>query len=177
MQRREPIGVVGVIVPWNAPQGLLAVRIAPALAAGCTVVVKPSPETSLDAYILGEMIAAAQFPPGVVNIVTGGRQTGAALVAHRGTDKISFTGSVATGRAIATTCGAQLKPVSAELGGKSAVVLLADADLEQFGRSVVRSSRRSSSTYGPGCASTRKRSSGQCWSSSPSPMTRRRWPW
>jgi len=137
--RREPIGVVGVIVPWNAPQGLLAVRMAPALAAGCTVVVKPSPETSLDAYILGEMVAAAQFPPGVVNIVTGGRQTGAALVAHRGTDKISFTGSVATGRVIAATCGEQLKPVSAELGGKSAAVLLADADLELFERSIVPS--------------------------------------
>ena len=137
--RREPVGVVGVIVPWNAPQGLLAVRMAPALAAGCTVVVKPSPETSLDAYVLGEMLTAAKFPPGVVNIVTGGRETGAALVSHEGTDKISFTGSVATGRAIAATCGEQLKPVSAELGGKSAAVLLADADLEQFGRSVVSS--------------------------------------
>jgi len=137
--RREAVGVVGVIVPWNAPQGLLAVRMAPALAAGCTVVVKPSPETSLDAYVLGEIIAAAQFPPGVVNIVTGGRETGAALVAHQGTDKISFTGSVATGRVIAAACGQQLKPVSAELGGKSAAVILADADLEQFKQAVVQS--------------------------------------
>lgn len=116
--RREPIGVVGIIVPWNAPQGLLAVRMAPALAAGCTVVVKPSPETSLDAYVLAEMVTAAQFPPGVVNIVTGGRATGAALVGHPQTDKISFTGSVATGRTIATTCAEQLKPVSAGIGGE-----------------------------------------------------------
>jgi acyl-CoA reductase-like NAD-dependent aldehyde dehydrogenase len=135
--RREPLGVVGAIVPWNAPQSLLAAKLGPALAAGCTVVVKPSPETSLDTFMLAEMLAEIGLPPGVVNVVTGGRETGAALVRHPGVDRISFTGSTAAGRAIASTCGQMLKAVTAELGGKSAVVVLDDVDLDVFAANVI----------------------------------------
>jgi betaine-aldehyde dehydrogenase len=135
--RNEPIGVVGAIVPWNAPQVLLGSKVGPALAAGCTVVAKPSPETSLDAQLLAEIASEAGFPPGVFNLVTGGRETGAALVRHTSVDKVSFTGSTVAGRAIASVCGEQLKPVSAELGGKSAAVVLEDADLEVFSQSIM----------------------------------------
>lgn len=135
--RREPIGVVGAIVPWNAPQVLLAGKLAPALIAGCTVVAKPSPETTLDTLLLAELFEEAGLPAGVVNFVTGGRETGMALVAHPGTDKISFTGSTLAGRMVASTCGEQLKPVTAELGGKSAAVVLDDADLDQFAASLI----------------------------------------
>jgi acyl-CoA reductase-like NAD-dependent aldehyde dehydrogenase len=134
--RREPLGVVAAIVPWNAPMILLALKVASALAAGCTVVAKPSPETSLDTYLLAEVFEAAGVPAGVVNIVTGGARTGADLVAHPGVDKVSFTGSTAAGRAIASVCGQQLKPVTAELGGKSASLLLEDADLDVFGAAI-----------------------------------------
>jgi aldehyde dehydrogenase (NAD+) len=136
LHRNEPIGVVGAIVPWNSPQVLIAAKIGPALAGGCSVVLKPSPETTLDAFVLGEIIDAAGLPEGVVNIVSGGRDTGAALVRHRGVDMVSFTGSTAAGRAIASVCGEQLKRVSAELGGKSAVVLLDDADVDDFAASI-----------------------------------------
>ena len=135
--RFEPVGVVGAIVPWNTPQLLLAGKLGPALAAGCTIVVKPSPETSLDALLLGELLEEAGFPAGVVNIVTGGPGTGELLVAHPGTDSISFTGSTRAGRHIAQVCGAQLKPVTAELGGKSAAVLLDDVDLEGFSNTLI----------------------------------------
>ncbi|MER2534467.1 MAG: aldehyde dehydrogenase family protein [Rhizobiaceae bacterium] len=128
----EPVGVVAAIVPWNAPQGLLAGKLAPALLAGCTVVVKPSPETSLDALLLGELLNEAGFPAGVVNIVTGGRETGASLVVHPEIDMVSFTGSVSGGRAVSAACGHHLKDVTAELGGKSAAVVLDDADLQQL---------------------------------------------
>lgn len=130
--RREAIGVLGAIVPWNAPQILLASQVASALAAGCTVVAKPSPETSLDALLLGEVFQAAGVPEGVMNIVTGGAATGEALVRHERIDKISFTGSTAAGRKIGAICGELLRPLTAELGGKSAAVLLDDADLESF---------------------------------------------
>lgn len=132
ISRYEPVGVIGAIVPWNAPQILLAGKLGPALAAGCTVVVKPSPETSLDSLLVGELLNEAGVPAGVVNIVTGGRETGAAVVKHKGTDAISFTGSTLAGQAIAVECGKALKPVTAELGGKSAAVLLDDADLDAF---------------------------------------------
>ncbi|MBL7487667.1 aldehyde dehydrogenase [Frankia sp. AgB1.9] len=127
--RRVPVGTVGAIVPWNYPQTLASFKIAPALAAGCTIVVKPSPETVLDAYVLAQAIEAAQLPPGVVNIVPGGRDTGRVLVEHPEIDKIAFTGSTAAGREIAATCGRLLRPVTLELGGKSAAVLLDDVDL------------------------------------------------
>jgi len=130
--RREPVGVVGIIAPWNGPQVLVSWKLGPALAAGCTTVIKPAPETTLDAFMLLDAVAEAGFPPGVVNLVTGGRETGAALVRHPGVDKIGFTGSTAAGRLIAAECGAALKPVSLELGGKSAALLLDDANVEMF---------------------------------------------
>lgn len=129
---RQAIGVVGAIAPWNAPQVLMAGKIAMALAAGDTVVAKPSPETSLDAYLLAEVFQEAGVPNGVVNIVTGGAVTGEALVRNEDVDKVAFTGSTSAGRAIAEICGSLLRPLSAELGGKSAAVLLDDADLEHF---------------------------------------------
>ncbi|MDV2477124.1 aldehyde dehydrogenase [Rhodococcus zopfii] len=128
---RSPIGVVGAIVPWNVPQAITFLKIAPALAAGCTVVLKPSPETVLDAFLMAEASIAAGLPPGVLNIVPGGRELGAYLVAHPGIDKVSFTGSTGAGRVIARTCGELLRPVTLELGGKSAAVVLDDADLTE----------------------------------------------
>jgi acyl-CoA reductase-like NAD-dependent aldehyde dehydrogenase len=127
--RRPPVGVVGAIVPWNVPQFLIMPKMIPALIAGCTVVVKPAPETPIDAMWLAEMLAEIDLPEGVVSIVPGGRETGESLVRHRGVDKISFTGSSATGRHIAALCGEQLKRVSLELGGKSAAIILDDADI------------------------------------------------
>ncbi|WP_028654468.1 aldehyde dehydrogenase [Nocardioides sp. J54] len=127
--RREPIGVVGAIVPWNVPQGITFLKLAPALASGCTVVLKPAPETVLDAFLMAEAALAAGLPEGVLNVVPGGRELGAYLVEHPGVDKVSFTGSTAAGRAIAETCGRLLRPVTLELGGKSAAIVLDDADL------------------------------------------------
>src|SRR5215207_9929629 len=132
--RREPVGVVAAVVPWNFPQSLTMFKVAPALAAGCTVVVKPAPETALDAFQLADAAEQAGLPPGVLNIVTGGRDVGAYLVAHPGVDKVAFTGSTAAGRAIAETCGQLLRPVTLELGGKSAAIVLDDADLTQVAR-------------------------------------------
>lgn len=128
--RRAPVGVVGAIVPWNVPQFLIMPKMIPALIAGCTVVVKPAPETPLDAMWLAEMLEEVDLPEGVVSIVPGGRETGETLVRHPGVDKVSFTGSSATGRHIAALCGEQLKRVSLELGGKSAAIILDDADIE-----------------------------------------------
>jgi len=126
---REPIGVVGAIVPWNVPQAITFLKLAPALAAGCAVVLKPAPETVLDAMLMSEAAAEAGLPEGVLSVVPGGRELGAYLVAHPGVDKVSFTGSTAAGRAIAETCGRLLRPVTLELGGKSAAIVLDDANL------------------------------------------------
>ncbi|WP_416566312.1 aldehyde dehydrogenase [Nocardia testacea] len=126
---RQPIGVVAAIVPWNFPQTLAFTKLAPALAAGCTVVLKPSPETVLDSMVLARAIAESGLPPGVVNIVPGGRSVGEHLVAHPGVDKVAFTGSTDTGRAIASVCGQLLRPVSLELGGRSAAIVLDDANM------------------------------------------------
>jgi aldehyde dehydrogenase (NAD+) len=128
--RREPVGVVGAIVPWNYPQALAMMKIAPALAAGCPVVLKPALETALDAYVLAEAASEAGLPPGVLNIVPGGLEAGEALVAHPDVDKIAFTGSTPAGRKIAEVCGRLLRPVTLELGGKSAAIVLDDADLD-----------------------------------------------
>ncbi len=125
----EPVGVVAAIVPWNAPVTLSAWKVAPALAAGCTVVVKPPPEAPLSNFVLAEALDEAGVPGGVVNVVPGGRDVGEHLVTHPGTDKVAFTGSTAAGRRIMSLCGDQVKRVSLELGGKSAAVLLDDADL------------------------------------------------
>ncbi len=132
--RRDPVGVVAAIVPWNFPQSLTMFKVAPALAAGCALVIKPAPETVLDAFQLADAAGEAGLPPGVVNIVPGGRAVGAYLVAHSGVDKVAFTGSTAAGRAIAETCGRLLRPVTLELGGKSAAIVLDDADLTQVVR-------------------------------------------
>jgi acyl-CoA reductase-like NAD-dependent aldehyde dehydrogenase len=125
---KRPVGVVGAVVPWNMPQFLTVTKVVPALLAGCAVVLKPAPESALDAQLLAEMVAAADFPPGVLNVVPGGRDVGEALVSHPGVDKVSFTGSTAAGRQVALACAQGLKQVSLELGGKSAAVVLDDAD-------------------------------------------------
>jgi phenylacetaldehyde dehydrogenase len=128
---REPVGVVGIIVPWNYPLELAVWRMAPALAAGCTVVLKPAEQTSLTTLRLGELVLEAGFPPGVVNVVTGlGETAGAALAEHPGVDAISFTGSTETGKAVLHAAAGNLKRVFLELGGKSPSIVLGDADLE-----------------------------------------------
>ncbi len=127
----EPVGVVGAIVPWNFPLLLAAWKVAPALAAGCTIVLKPAPSTPLTALELGKIALEAGLPEGVLNILTGpGRELGAALVEHPGVDKIAFTGSTATGKQVAAAAAATVKRVSLELGGKSPSVVFDDADLD-----------------------------------------------
>jgi phenylacetaldehyde dehydrogenase len=127
---REPVGVAGQIVPWNVPLSTAILKLAPALAAGCTVVIKPSEETPLSILALGAMIVEAGLPAGVVNIVNGlGATAGARLAEHPDVDKISFTGSTATGKRIVQAALGNLKKVSLELGGKSPVVVMPDADL------------------------------------------------
>jgi acyl-CoA reductase-like NAD-dependent aldehyde dehydrogenase len=127
---REPVGVVGLIVPWNVPLAMAVSKISPALAAGCTVLLKPAELTPLTALRLGELIQAIGFPPGVVNIVTGlGHEAGQAIVDHPGVDKISFTGSTVVGKSLLASAAGNLKRVALELGGKSASVVLDDADL------------------------------------------------
>jgi acyl-CoA reductase-like NAD-dependent aldehyde dehydrogenase len=128
--RREPVGVVGAIVPWNVPQTLAATKYAPGLAAGCTFVIKPSPETVLDSVLFVEAVVEAGIPAGVINVVPAGREVGAHLVSHPGIDKVAFTGSSAAGREIASACGRLLRPVTLELGGKSAAIILDDVDLD-----------------------------------------------
>ena len=128
---KEPVGVVGAIVPWNSPLVLTAMKLAPALAAGCTLVLKPAEDTSLTAIRMLELMIAAGLPPGVVNLVTGfGSEAGAALAAHPDVDKIAFTGSTATGRAIIDAAKGNFKRLTLELGGKSPVIILPDADLD-----------------------------------------------
>lgn len=129
---RRPIGVIGGITPWNFPIGQAIQKIAPAIAFGCTVVLKPSEESSLTTLRLGELIAEAGFPAGAINIVTGyGADAGAALVDHPLVRKIAFTGSTATGQRILSASAATMKRVTLELGGKSPTIILADADLER----------------------------------------------
>ncbi len=131
MTVREPVGVVGAITPWNVPLGQAIWKIAPVLATGCTMVLKPAEQTPLTALRLAGLIAEAGVPNGVINIVTGyGETAGAALVAHPGVDKVSFTGSTEVGRLIGETAARQFKRCTLELGGKSPMVVLEDADLE-----------------------------------------------
>jgi aldehyde dehydrogenase (NAD+) len=131
--RKEPVGVVGGIIPWNVPLFVGMLKMAPALAAGCTMVLKPSPETALDSYLLAEALEEAGLPAGVINIVPAGREVGEHLVTHKNIDKISFTGSTAAGRRIASLCGERLRRCTLELGGKSAAIVLDDADLSTIG--------------------------------------------
>lgn len=126
---RKPIGVVAAIVPWNYPVALALSKVAPALAAGCTIVLKPSPGTVLDSYLMAEAAIESGIPPGVINWVQADRDVGAYLVSHPGVDKVAFTGSTAAGRIVARECGQLLRPVSLELGGKSAAILLDDVDV------------------------------------------------
>jgi len=128
--RREPVGVVAAVVPWNVPQFTAAAKLAPALLAGCAVVLKPSPETPLDAYLLGEMAREAGLPEGVLSILPADREVSEHLVGHPGVDKVSFTGSVGAGRRVMEVASRNLTRVTLELGGKSAAVILPDADLD-----------------------------------------------
>src|ERR1700719_94312 len=129
---KEPVGVVGAIIPWNGPLGATVWKVGPALATGCTVVLKPAEEAPLTSLRLGELILEAGVPPGVVNIVPGyGETAGAALAAHPGVDKVAFTGSHLTGQLIVHASAGNLKRVSLELGGKSPDIVFADADLSQ----------------------------------------------
>jgi acyl-CoA reductase-like NAD-dependent aldehyde dehydrogenase len=126
---REPVGVVAAICPWNGPLATMIRKVAPALLAGCTVIMKPSPETPLDAYILMECIEAAGLPPGVVNLVPAHREASDYLVCQPGVDKVAFTGSTAAGRRIGAVCGERVARVSLELGGKSAAIILDDIEI------------------------------------------------
>jgi len=127
---REPVGVLGAITPWNYPLNQIAAKVAPALAAGCTVVLKPSEVTPLNAFLLAEVIEAAGLPAGVFNLVTGtGPVVGEAIAAHPGVDMVSFTGSTRAGRRVSELAAETVKPVAMELGGKSPNVILDDADL------------------------------------------------
>ena len=127
--RREPVGVVGAVAPWNVPQFNVMNKLAPALVTGCTIVIKPAPETPIDLNVVADWLVEAGVPEGVVSIVPGGPAVGEYLVRHAGIDKVSFTGSTAVGRKIGAICGEQLKRFSLELGGKSAAIILDDADL------------------------------------------------
>ncbi|MEO5738606.1 MAG: aldehyde dehydrogenase family protein [Variovorax sp.] len=130
--QKEPLGVIGAIIPWNVPLMMSVWKLAPALAAGCTVVLKPSEEASLSVLHLAGLIREAGFPPGVVNVVTGtGPEAGAALAAHPGLDKITFTGSTGTGTQVALAAARNVTKATLELGGKSPQILFADADLDQ----------------------------------------------
>ncbi|MGP0030309.1 MAG: aldehyde dehydrogenase [Acidimicrobiales bacterium] len=126
---REPVGVVGAIIPWNAPMGLIAAKTAPALLAGCTVVLKASPEAPGEAYVMAGIAEAIGLPPGVLNVVTADRPVSELLVRDPRVDKIAFTGSTAAGRRIASLCGERIARVTLELGGKSAAVVLDDFDV------------------------------------------------
>lgn len=134
---REPVGVAGIITPWNFPMLLAAYKLAPALAMGCTVVHKPAEQTPLTALKLGELFREAGFPDGVVNVITGGPQTGEALVRHPQVDKISFTGSTEVGQSVMREAAQNLKRVTLELGGKSPNIVFADADLERACRGAI----------------------------------------
>ncbi|GAA4541792.1 aldehyde dehydrogenase [Mycobacterium paraffinicum] len=124
---KEPVGVVAAIVPWNMPQFLIATKLVPALLAGCAVLLKPAPESPLDALLLAQILDEIDLPPGVVSVLPGDSAVGELLVSHPGVDKVSFTGSTAAGRAVAAACAANLTKVGLELGGKSAAIVLDDA--------------------------------------------------
>jgi acyl-CoA reductase-like NAD-dependent aldehyde dehydrogenase len=129
--RREPVGVVAAIAPWNSPYGIMTGKIAPALLAGCTVVMKPSPETPLETYIIAEVADEIGIPPGVINMVCADREASDHLVCNPGVDKVSFTGSTLAGKRIASVCGERIARCTLELGGKSAAVILDDFGTEE----------------------------------------------
>ena len=127
---REAVGVVGLIIPWNFPLLLASWKLGPALACGCTVVIKPAEQTSLTTLRVGQLAVDAGFPPGVINIITGGPEVGKAMVAHPGIDKIAFTGSTAVGKEIMRGAADSLKRITLELGGKSPNIVFADSDID-----------------------------------------------
>src|SRR5277367_326912 len=133
---REPVGVVGAIIPWNAPMGLISNKVAPALLAGCTVILKSSPEAPGEGYLIAEAAEAVGLPAGVLNVVTADREVSELLVRDPRVDKITFTGSTAAGRRIASICGERIARCTLELGGKSAAVILDDADIETTARTL-----------------------------------------
>jgi len=135
---REPVGVVGAIIPWNAPIGLITYKLAPALLAGCTVVLKCSPEAPGDAYVMAEIAEAIGLPAGVLNVVTADREVSELLVRDARVDKITFTGSTAAGRRIASICGERIARCTLELGGKSAALILDDMDLDEAAATLAR---------------------------------------
>jgi acyl-CoA reductase-like NAD-dependent aldehyde dehydrogenase len=145
--RELPVGVVAAIVPWNAPVTLAAWKIAPALAAGCCIVLKPPPEAPLSNFILAEALQEAGVPRGVINVLPGDRAAGEHLIAHPLVDKVAFTGSTAAGKRILTVCAEQLKRVSLELGGKSAVIVLEDANLPDVVARTVRAAMHLSGQF------------------------------
>ena len=140
--RRDPVGVCALIAPWNFPINLVVIKLAPALLAGCTVVIKPASPTPLSIRFIVAAIEAAGAPAGVVNLVTGSGKVGDALVRHPLTAKVAFTGSTPVGRKIAAACGELLRPVTLELGGKSSALVLPDADLGAMSRVLIRSCLR-----------------------------------
>ncbi|MDQ0119539.1 aldehyde dehydrogenase family protein [Pseudarthrobacter sp902506025] len=140
--RRDPLGVCALIAPWNFPINLVMIKLAPALLAGCTVVIKPASPTPLSIRVIIDAIAAAGVPAGVVNLVTGSGRLGDVLVKHPGVAKVAFTGSTPVGRKIAAACGELLRPVTLELGGKSSAIVLPDADLDAMSRVLIKSSMR-----------------------------------
>ncbi len=135
---REPVGVVGAIIPWNAPLGLISYKVAPALLAGCTVILKSSPEAPAEGYILAEIAEEKGLPPGVINVVTADREVSELLVRDPQVDKITFTGSTAVGRRIASICGERIARCTLELGGKSAAVVLDDMDIAKAAATLAR---------------------------------------
>ena len=137
--RRAPVGVCAGITPWNVPLYIMAMKLGPCLASGSTMVLKPAPETALDPYLLADAVLEAGLPPGVVNIVAASREASEHIVTHPGVDKVSFTGSTATGARIGELCGAQIKRVTLELGGKSAAIVLDDVDLEAQLQNIIMS--------------------------------------
>ncbi|MBM4267885.1 MAG: aldehyde dehydrogenase [Deltaproteobacteria bacterium] len=138
---REPVGVVGAIIPWNGPNALMAYKSAAAMIAGCTVVVKASPEAPSSAYLLAEICEEVGLPEGVFNFVTADREVSERLVRHPGVDKISFTGSTVAGRRIASICGERIARCTLELGGKSPAIILDDYDLDTAAESISQSAR------------------------------------
>jgi acyl-CoA reductase-like NAD-dependent aldehyde dehydrogenase len=147
---REPVGVVGAIIPWNGPMGLIGFKLAPALLAGCTMIIKSSPEAPSHGLIVAEAAQAVKFPPGVINVLTADRAASERLVRHPGVDKISFTGSSVAGMSIASILGARMGRYTMELGGKSAAIILDDYDIETAAATIADDARMMS---GQVCAS------------------------
>ena len=139
---KDPIGVCALIAPWNFPINLVVIKLAPALLAGCTVIIKPASPTPLSIRFIIEAIEAAGVPAGVVNLLTGSGRFGDALVRHPGVDKVAFTGSTPVGKKIAAACGELLRPVTLELGGKSSAIILPDADMSVLSTRLIRSCMR-----------------------------------